>query len=152
MRSSVWTGLAVIAGLFLIAACGRGGGDDGSGSSCPQNGIVSVLTTSRNPLLSVTVAITQSAATDTYPLLVNYSHPDTAAVLAGYPPGSPAPGSFGIGMLQTGPSTTNPLSFDMTFDRSIAKGSYGVVWRFLAVDAQAAPLGCKDLPVTYTVQ
>jgi hypothetical protein len=45
----------------------------------------------------------------------------------------------------------NPVEFDLTFDSSYPKATYTATWRFVVADADLNVVGCRDLPVTFTI-
>lgn len=86
------------------------------------------------------------------PVYVGYLNPPVQMILAGYPPDGVDPFNYGINIVKIGLDTDNPLQFNATFNTSRLRATYHAVLRFVATDlAQTGPLGCTDLPVTFTV-
>jgi hypothetical protein len=150
MRLITQIGVISIVVLSLLASCGGGGGG-AAAPSCTPNGNISLLSSSTGttPLLSSTVTATQGAVVPPFPVFVAYMTPPVASILAGYPPGSADPRTFGIDI--TVVSIANPAEFSLTFNSTGATGTYEATWRFVVTDAGASVVGCEDLPVTFTI-
>ena len=151
MKTTLMRCAVLIAALSLLASCG-GGGDGGGGSStpvCTPNGNISLLDSGSNPLLATSVTTSQGAPVPPVPVFVGYVSPPVAAILAGYPPGSVDPRTYGMNITVVG--TANPAEFSMTFDSTRAPGTYNATWRFVVTDAVPNVVGCQDLPVTFTI-
>ena len=153
MKTTLMRYAFLIAALSLLASCG-GGGDGGGGSStpvCTQTANMTLYTSSAGSTLlsSVTITATQYEAVPPFPVFVGYVSPPVAAILAGYPPGSVDPRTYGMNITVVG--TANPAEFSMTFDSTRAPGTYNATWRFVVTDAVPNVVGCQDLPVTFTI-
>jgi len=144
----------LIAVLSLLASCG--GSSNSSAPVCTQSGNMTLYTSSTGTMLltSITVTAQQNAVSvPDVPVWVGYLKPPVAVILAGYPAGGVDPFIYGINISQSGFDTDNPLQFRVTFDAIRSPGSYQAVLRFVATDlALIDPLGCQDVPVTFTVQ
>jgi hypothetical protein len=102
-------------------------------------------------LTSITQTGAQGNPVPDVPVWVGYLSPPVGAILAGYPADGVDPLNFGINIVQFGSS--NPLEFHVTFDANRPPATYQAVLRFVATDQTLTdPLGCQDVPVTFTVQ
>jgi hypothetical protein len=153
MKTTSMRCAVLIAALSLLASCGGGGGGGGGSSAtvCTQTANMTLYTSSTGTTLlsSITVTATRNAAVPPFPVFVGYMNPPVAAILAGYPPGSVDPRTYGMNITSVG--TANPAEFSITFDSTGAPGTYNATWRFVVTDVVPTVVGCQDLPVTFTI-
>ena len=143
----------LIATLSLVAACG-GKDSGGPAAVCTQTGNMSLYTSASMSTLitSITVTAQYNSLATPVPVYVGYLTPPVEVILAGHPADGVDPLNYGIDIVQIGSPPDNPLRFDATFNTGRAMATYHAVLRFVATDlALSGPLGCTDLPVTFTV-
>ncbi|NTW60856.1 MAG: hypothetical protein HGA43_17040 [Nitrospirae bacterium] len=142
----------LIAMLALLASCGGGGGSDQT--ACTPSGYMLLHSSSTGTTLlsSVTVSTMQNAPVTPVPVFVEYMSPPVAAMLVGYPPGATDPRTVGMNIVVASSPPANPIEVDLTFDSTLPTATYYATWRFVAVDTSSNIVGCRDLPVTFTVQ
>jgi hypothetical protein len=151
MKTTLLRCTIVIAVLSLLVSCGGGGGDGGSNpSACTPNGNIWLLDSGGSALHATSVTAAQNASVPNVPVSVGYTSL-VAAIAAGYPPEAVDPRTFGMNIVTVGVPASNPTGFELTFDAHRAPATYTATWRFVAVDAGSHPLGCQDLPVTFTI-
>ena len=103
-------------------------------------------------MTSITVTAQYNSVQTPVPVYVGYLTPPVEVILAGYPADGVDPLNYGIDIVQIGVNTDNPLQFNATFKTNRVPATYKAVLRFVATDlALSGPLGCTDLPVTFTV-
>lgn len=152
MRSPLLNAVLAAAALALLLSCGK---SSESKAVCTESPDMTLYSsgTGTTLLTGITVTAAQGTTAPPVPVWVGYHTPPVNVILAGYPADGVNPLDYGIDILQVGANTDNPLQFHATFNADRAKGTYQAVLRFVATNlAIDQPLGCSDLPVTFTVQ
>jgi len=154
MRSLSLQCAVLIAALFLLAACGGSDSNVKPAAVCTANSNMMLYTSASMSTImtGITVTAQYNSVVTPVPVYVGYLNPPVQVILVGYPAGSVDPWDYGIDIVKIGATGDNPLQFNTTFNASRALATYRAVLRFVATDtAVSGPLGCRDLPVTFTV-
>jgi len=154
MRSISVRCAVLITAMFLLAACGGSDSNVKPAAVCTPNGNMMLYTSATMSTLitSITVTAQYNSSVTPVPVYVKYLNPPVQVILVGYPAGGVDPLNYGIDIVQSGANLDNPLRFNTTFNTGRVTATYHAVLRFVATDlAVSGPLGCRDLPVTFTV-
>jgi hypothetical protein len=154
MRSRSLQCAVLITAMFLLVACGGSDSNVKPAAVCTKNGNMMLYTSASMSTLmtGITVTAQYNSVVTPVPVYVGYLNPPVQVILVGYPAGGVNPLNYGINIVQIGANSDNPLQFNTTFNSGQVKATYHAVLRFVATDlAVSGPLGCRDLPVTFTV-
>jgi hypothetical protein len=141
----------IIAVLSLLAACGGSGNGE---PACTPNGNLTLHSSSSTTILLTSLTFTAVhtvPVTTVVPVFVRFVTPPVAAIDAGYPPGTTDPRTVGMNIDFVPPGTVSPIEFHLLFSSSPVPAVYRATWRFAAFDTGRNVVGCRDLPVTFTI-
>lgn len=135
LPASLLRWISVVALFVFLSGCGSEGVSNGTGLSVTPT--------------SLSFSADQGAATPaTRYINATISHPDAAAIAAGYPGDSSVPGWMSLSLTGSGSNWTVGVSIT---DTSLAPGTYHATVRVVIYNSGSYPLAYRDVSITYTV-